>query len=84
MLVLCVLLYGPPGNGKTLLAKAVATESQAHLEIISGPEIRPNGWEKAKPTCGQIFARCRQWAPSVLLIDEIDYLAPRREGMSQQ
>ena len=79
-----ILLYGPPGNGKTLLAKAVATESQAHLEIISGPEILSKWVGESEAQLRQIFARCRQWAPSVLLIDEIDCLAPRREGMSQQ
>ena len=79
-----ILLYGPPGNGKTLLAKAVATESQAHLEIISGPEILSKWVGESEAHLRQIFARCRQWAPSVLLIDEIDCLAPRREGMSQQ
>ena len=79
-----ILLYGPPGNGKTLLAKAVATESQAHLEIISGPEILSKWVGESEAHLRQIFGRCRQWAPSVLFIDEIDCLAPRREGMSQQ
>jgi transitional endoplasmic reticulum ATPase len=79
-----ILLYGPPGNGKTLLAKAVATECQAHLEIISGPEILSKWVGESEANLRQIFARCRQLAPSVLLIDEIDSLAPCREQMSQQ
>ena len=79
-----ILLYGPPGNGKTLLAKAVATECQAHLEIINGPEILSKWVGESEAHLRQIFARCRQLAPSVLLIDELDSLAPCRERMSQQ
>ena len=79
-----ILLYGPPGNGKTLLAKAVATECQAHLEIINGPEILSKWVGESEANLRAIFARCRQLAPSVLLIDEIDSLAPCREWLSQQ
>jgi AAA+ superfamily predicted ATPase len=79
-----VLLYGPPGNGKTLLGKAVATESDAHLEIISGPEVLSPWVGQSEDNLRRIFARARQYAPSVVLIDELDSLAPRRAFLSQQ
>ena len=79
-----VILYGPPGNGKTLIAKAVATESNAHLEIISGPEILSKWVGESEDNLREVFERARRLQPSVVLIDEIDAIAPRRDLASQQ
>jgi hypothetical protein len=65
-----ILLFGPPGNGKTLLAKAVASESQAHFEVINGPEILSKWVGQGEARLRQVFHRARQLAPSVVLIDE--------------
>jgi hypothetical protein len=78
-----VLLYGPPGNGKTLLAKAVATECNAHFELISGPEVLSKWVGESEANLRRLFARARQLAPSVVLLDELDSLAPRRDRVSQ-
>jgi len=74
-----VLLYGPPGNGKTLIAKAVATESDAHLEIINGPEILSKWVGQSEENLRRVFGRAKRLEPSVILIDEIDALAPDRD-----
>jgi transitional endoplasmic reticulum ATPase len=78
-----VLLYGPPGNGKTLLAKAVATESNAHFELINGPEVLSKWVGESEANLRKLFARARQLAPSVVLLDELDSLAPRRDQVRQ-
>ncbi len=79
-----ILLYGPPGNGKTLLAKAVASESNAHLELINGPEILSKWVGQSEENLRKIFIRAKKFAPSVVLIDEIDCIAPKRDLMTQQ
>jgi transitional endoplasmic reticulum ATPase len=75
-----VILYGPPGTGKTLLAQAVAGECQAHLEMISGPEILSKWVGQSEETLRTIFDRARKMAPSIVLLDEIDAIAPTRDG----
>jgi len=73
-----VLLYGPPGTGKTLLAKAVAHESQANFISIKGPEVMSKWVGESEKAVRQIFKKARQAAPSIVFLDEIDALAPRR------
>jgi len=74
-----VILYGPPGTGKTLLAQAVAGECQAHLEVVSGPEILSKWVGQSEENLRKIFDRARGMAPSVILLDEIDAIAPARD-----
>ncbi|CAB49317.1 CDC48 family AAA ATPase [Pyrococcus abyssi] len=73
-----ILLYGPPGTGKTLLAKAVATESQANFIAVRGPEILSKWVGESEKNIREIFRKARQAAPTVIFIDEIDAIAPRR------
>jgi len=73
-----VLLYGPPGCGKTLLARAVATESGANFISIKGPQIYSKWVGESEKAIRDIFRRARQVAPTVVFFDEIDALAPRR------
>lgn len=74
-----VLIYGPPGTGKTLLAKAVASESDAHFITIAGPEIVSKFVGEAEERLRNIFQEAEQNAPSIIFIDEIDAIAPKRE-----
>jgi len=77
-----VLLYGPPGTGKTLLAKAVANESNAHFISISGPEIMSKFYGESEARLREIFKEAREKAPSIVFIDEIDSIAPKREEVT--
>ncbi|NWG10000.1 MAG: CDC48 family AAA ATPase [Nitrososphaerales archaeon] len=77
-----VLLYGPPGTGKTLLAKAVATESNAHFISISGPEVMSKFYGESEARLREIFKEAREKAPSIVFIDEIDSIAPKREEVT--
>jgi transitional endoplasmic reticulum ATPase len=74
-----VLLYGPPGTGKTLLAKAVANESGANFYSISGPEIFSMWYGKTEENLRKVFEDAEKNAPSIIFIDEIDAIAPKRE-----
>ena len=77
-----VLLYGPPGTGKTLLAKAVANESGAHFISISGPEIMSKFYGESEANLRKIFEEAEKNAPSIIFIDEIDAIAPKREEVT--
>ena len=77
-----VLLYGVPGTGKTLLAKAVANESHAHFISISGPEIMSKFYGDSEARVREIFKEARENSPSIIFIDEIDSIAPKREEVT--
>ena len=77
-----ILLFGPPGTGKTLLAKAVASESNAHFISISGPEIMSKFYGESEARLREIFKEAREKAPSIIFIDEIDSIAPKREEVT--
>jgi len=74
-----VLMHGPPGTGKTLLAKAVASESDAHFILINGPEIMSKYVGGSEENLREFFEEAEQNAPSIIFIDEIDAIAPKRE-----
>lgn len=74
-----VLLHGPPGTGKTLLAKAVANESEANFILINGPEIMSKFYGESEKKIRDIFDEAEKSAPSIIFIDEIDAIAPKRE-----
>ena len=77
-----VLLHGPPGTGKTLLAKAVANESNAHFISISGPEIMSKFYGESEARLREIFKEAKEKAPSIMFVDEIDSIAPKREEVT--
>ena len=74
-----VLLYGPPGCGKTLLAKVLASESDANMFSINGPEIMNKYYGETEAKLRDIFKEAKQNSPSIIFIDEIDAIAPKRE-----
>ncbi|MFA4859943.1 CDC48 family AAA ATPase [Methanoregula sp.] len=76
-----VLLYGPPGTGKTLIAKAAAQETDAYLIFISGPEIVGKYYGESEARLREVFAEAQKNAPSIVFIDEIDAIAPKREDV---
>ncbi|MDA4121301.1 MAG: CDC48 family AAA ATPase [Thaumarchaeota archaeon] len=77
-----ILLYGPPGTGKTLLAKAVVTESNAHFIPISGPEVMSKFYGESEAKLREIFKEAKEKAPTIIFIDEIDSIAPKREEVT--
>ncbi|MBY2907724.1 CDC48 family AAA ATPase [Rhizobium leguminosarum] len=77
-----VLLYGPPGTGKTLLARAVANETEANFFHIAGPEIMGSKYGESEERLRQVFQEASQNAPSIIFIDEIDSIAPKREQVT--
>lgn len=74
-----VLLYGPPGTGKTLIARAVASETDANFTSVSGPEVVSKYYGESEQKLRQIFEDAEKNAPSIIFIDEIDSIAPKRD-----
>ncbi len=77
-----VLIYGAPGTGKTLLAKAVATESQANFILVKGPELLSKWVGESEKAVRKIFEKARQTAPTIIFFDEVDAMAHKRTGTS--
>jgi len=73
-----ILLYGPPGTGKTLLAKAVANESKANFISIKGPEVLSKWVGESEKAVRELFKKARQVAPTIVFLDELDAIAPKR------
>ncbi|NPD89590.1 MAG: CDC48 family AAA ATPase [Asgard group archaeon] len=77
-----VLLHGPPGCGKTLIARAVANESAAHFIVINGPEIMSKFYGESEQRLRSIFKDAEDNSPSIVFIDELDAIAPKREDVT--
>jgi transitional endoplasmic reticulum ATPase len=76
------MLHGPPGCGKTLLARAVANESEANFYSINGPEIMSKFYGESEARLREIFQQAQQNSPSIIFIDELDAIAPKREEVT--
>ncbi|CAH2300892.1 spermatogenesis-associated 5 isoform X1 [Pelobates cultripes] len=79
-----VLLHGPPGTGKTLIARAVANEVGAHVSVINGPEIMSKFYGESESRLRKIFAEASKRCPSIIFIDELDALCPKRDGAQNE
>ncbi len=77
-----ILLHGPPGTGKTLLAKAVANESEANFILLNGPEIMSKFYGESEKKIRDIFEEAEKTAPTIIFIDELDAIAPKREEVT--
>ncbi|AEH60259.1 AAA family ATPase, CDC48 subfamily [Methanosalsum zhilinae DSM 4017] len=77
-----VLLYGPPGTGKTMIAKAVASETDANFVSLSGPEIMSKYYGESEQKLREVFEEAERDAPTIIFIDEIDSIAPKREEVT--
>jgi transitional endoplasmic reticulum ATPase len=77
-----VLLHGPPGTGKTLLAKAVANESESNFMLLNGPEIMSKFYGESEKKIRDIFEEAEKNAPTIIFIDELDAIAPKREEVT--
>jgi len=75
-----ILLHGPPGTGKTLIGRAVASEVDAHLEIINGPELFDKFFGESERKLRQVFERAREHSPAIVFIDELDAIGSSRDG----
>jgi transitional endoplasmic reticulum ATPase len=74
-----ILMYGPPGSGKTLIARAIANETGAFFYCINGPEIMSKQQGQAESNLRSAFEECNKNSPAILFIDEIDSIAPNRD-----
>ena len=77
-----VLLHGPPGTGKTMIAKAVASEVNAHFKSINGPEIISKYYGESEKQLREVFVEASENSPAIIFIDEIDSICPKREDVS--
>ncbi|CAI2176407.1 19478_t:CDS:10 [Funneliformis geosporum] len=79
-----ILLYGPPGTGKTLIARAVASETESHVICVNGPEIISKFYGETEAKLRNIFDQATENAPSIIFIDEVDALCPKRDEASNE